>query len=89
MAHTIPTIRNIPIRSSISPAVTIRPILIRPVAQAQSRLKEAQKLGFDQAYCPEGNLKDGATRNFAVTGLPELGDFIAKISAKAGAGGNA
>lgn len=62
---------------------------IRPVAQAQSRLKEAQKLGFDQAYCPEGNLKDGATRNFAVTGLPELGDFIAKISAKAGAGGNA
>ncbi len=61
---------------------------IRPVAQAQSRLKEAQKLGFDQAYCPEGNLKDGATRNFAVTGLPELGDFIAKISAKAGAGSN-
>ena len=62
---------------------------IRPVAQAQSRLKEAQKLGFDQAYCPEGNLKDGSAKNFSVTGLPELGDFIAKITAKAGANGSA
>ncbi|MTI42332.1 DNA replication and repair protein RadA [Roseibium hamelinense] len=58
---------------------------IRPVAQAQSRLKEAQKLGFDQAYCPDGNLKDGASGGLRVTGLPELGDFVAKLSASAGA----
>ncbi|MEJ2416758.1 MAG: magnesium chelatase domain-containing protein, partial [Exilibacterium sp.] len=58
---------------------------IRPVAQAQSRLKEAQKLGFDKAYCPQGNLKDRGESDFTATGLEELGDFIAKISAKAGA----
>ncbi len=60
---------------------------IRPVAQAQSRLKEAQKLGFDEAYCPDGNLKDRTAKGFSATGLLELGDFIAKISAKTGAGG--
>ncbi|MEO9529574.1 MAG: DNA repair protein RadA, partial [Roseibium sp.] len=60
---------------------------IRPVAQAQSRLKEAEKLGFDQAYCPEGNLKDGAASSFRATGVPELGDFVAKIAAEAGASG--
>jgi DNA repair protein RadA/Sms len=60
---------------------------IRPVAQAQSRLKEAEKLGFDQAYCPEGNLKDGAASPFKATGLPELGDFIAKLTAETGAQG--
>ncbi|WFE88045.1 DNA repair protein RadA [Roseibium porphyridii] len=60
---------------------------IRPVAQAQSRLKEAEKLGFDQAYCPEGNLKDNAASAFKATGLPELGDFVAKLSAEASASG--
>ena len=59
---------------------------IRPVAQAQSRLKEAHKLGFDKAYCPQGNLKDKGKSDFTATGLEELGGFIAKISAKAGAG---
>jgi len=54
---------------------------IRPVAQAQSRLKEAQKLGFERAYCPQGNLKDGDKSAFTATGLQELGEFIAKISA--------
>ncbi|MTI00391.1 DNA repair protein RadA [Roseibium sp. RKSG952] len=58
---------------------------IRPVAQAQSRLKEAQKLGFDQAYCPDGNLKDGVSGGLQVTGLQELGDFVAKLSAAASA----
>lgn len=60
---------------------------IRAVAQAQSRLKEAKKLGFDQAFCPDGNLKDGLISDFKVTGLPELGDFIAKLAAKTGANG--
>ncbi|MEJ8475326.1 DNA repair protein RadA [Roseibium algae] len=59
---------------------------IRPVAQAQSRLKESQKLGFDKAFCPQGNLKDKMQSDFAATGLEDLGDFIAKISVKAGAG---
>lgn len=60
---------------------------IRSVAQAQSRLKEAKKLGFDQAFCPDGNLKDNLISDFVVTGLPELGDFIAKLAAKTGANG--
>ncbi|MBD8892746.1 DNA repair protein RadA [Roseibium litorale] len=54
---------------------------VRPVAQAQSRLKEAQKLGFDKAFCPQGNLKDGSKPEFAATGLSELGELIAKITA--------
>jgi len=58
---------------------------IRPVAQAPARLKEAQKLGFEQAYCPDGNLKDKMAKGFSATGLPELGDFVAKLSARAGA----
>ncbi|MFD1694518.1 DNA repair protein RadA [Roseibium aestuarii] len=57
---------------------------IRPVAQAQSRLKEAEKLGFDKAYCPQGNLKDKAPTGMTAQGLEELGDFIAKISAHGG-----
>ncbi|WP_417691829.1 DNA repair protein RadA [Roseibium sp.] len=57
---------------------------IRPVAQAQSRLKEAEKLGFDKAFCPQGNLKDKALTDLTANGLEELGDFIAKISAQAG-----
>ncbi len=62
---------------------------IRPVAQAQTRLKEAEKLGFDLAYCPQGNLKDGGATSLKATGLTELGDFVAKISAEAGASGTA
>ncbi|MBD8875254.1 DNA repair protein RadA [Roseibium polysiphoniae] len=62
---------------------------IRPVAQAQSRLKEAHKLGFDKAFCPKGNLKDGRRTDFAATGLEELGGFIAKIAAKGGSGADA
>lgn len=57
---------------------------IRPVAQAPSRLKEAQKLGFDKAFCPQANLKD-ARMDIVATGLEELGDFVAKISANTGA----
>lgn len=60
---------------------------IRPVAQAASRLKEAEKLGFDKAYCPEGNIKDSASLRSGTTGLPELGDFVAKLSAHSGAAG--
>lgn len=58
---------------------------IRPVAQAPARLKEAQKLGFEQAYCPEGNLKDKMANGFSATGLPELGDFVAKLAVRSGA----
>ncbi|MBO6757050.1 MAG: DNA repair protein RadA [Roseibium sp.] len=58
---------------------------IRPVAQAPARLKEARKLGFEQAFCPLGNLKDRSATELSAIGLPELGDFIAKLSARAGA----
>jgi DNA repair protein RadA/Sms len=33
---------------------------IRPVPQAESRLKEAAKLGFKQAFIPKGTRVDGA-----------------------------
>ncbi|NBN77718.1 DNA repair protein RadA [Microvirga tunisiensis] len=54
---------------------------IRPVAQGQARLKEAQKLGFDRAICPQGTLKDGGKGEIAADGVQDLASFIARITA--------
>ncbi|NRG18958.1 DNA repair protein RadA [Rhizobiales bacterium] len=54
---------------------------VRPVSQAQSRLKEAQKLGFSSALAPQANLKDGLKDMPSITGLAELGDMVARIAA--------
>ncbi len=56
---------------------------VRPVAQAASRLKEAQKLGFGQAVIPDGNMKEGSNALGHVKGLEELGDLVANIAASA------
>jgi DNA repair protein RadA/Sms len=58
---------------------------VRPVAQGQSRLKEAQKLGFDRAICPAGNIKDGTGPDMSAEGIQDLSAFIAKIAAKGSA----
>ena len=55
---------------------------VRPVAQGQARLKEAQKLGFDRAICPAGNIKDGTGPELSAEGIQDLSAFIAKIAAK-------
>ncbi len=55
---------------------------VRPVAQGQARLKEAQKLGFDRAICPAGNIKDGTGPDLSAEGIQDLSAFIAKIAAK-------
>lgn len=54
---------------------------VRPVAQAASRLKEAQKLGFGQAVIPDGNMKEGSKALGHIKGLEELGDLVANIAA--------
>jgi len=59
---------------------------IRPVAQAENRLKEAAKLGFLQAYCAlpaqqKGNIsKEGSHTIHAMKYLIELLDFLPKLS---------
>jgi DNA repair protein RadA/Sms len=59
---------------------------VRPVAQAESRLKEAAKLGFTRAYCAlptqqKGNVaKDGIEFVHVMKYLIELLDFLPKLS---------
>ncbi|WP_428697034.1 DNA repair protein RadA [Stappia sp.] len=52
---------------------------VRAVSQAQSRLKEARKLGFTSAFVPEANAGDADGDQ--VTGLSELTDLVARIAA--------
>jgi DNA repair protein RadA/Sms len=55
---------------------------VRAVSQAQSRLKEARKLGFTSAFVPEANAGDGASDGGPVTGLSELADLVAQVAAR-------
>ncbi|WP_186389384.1 DNA repair protein RadA [Stappia sp. TSB10P1A] len=55
---------------------------VRAVSQAQSRLKEARKLGFTSAFVPESNAGDGASEGGPVTGLSELADLVAQVAAR-------
>ena len=58
---------------------------LRPVAQAQVRLKEAQKLGFTQAFVPQANIKnrDAKASDLTIRSLSELGEMVAEIAAGA------
>jgi DNA repair protein RadA/Sms len=68
---------------------------VRQVAQAEARLKEAQKLGFAKAALPRrvagGNRKLAAPEGLALDEIGHLGDLVAwftgKAAAKGGAGG--
>jgi DNA repair protein RadA/Sms len=58
---------------------------VRPVAQAENRLKEAAKLGFTRAYCAlpaqqKGNTgKNGIDAIHVMKYLIELLDFLPKL----------
>ena len=55
---------------------------LRPVAQAENRLKEARKLGFSQAILPESQRLDGD----GVMGLNRMADLTAFVGEVFGAG---
>ncbi|NOX41917.1 MAG: DNA repair protein RadA [Alphaproteobacteria bacterium] len=51
---------------------------LRPISQADARLKEAQKLGFSNAIAPQ-SIKAVSSANFAINKLSDLGDFIVEV----------
>lgn len=51
---------------------------LRPTSQAESRLKEAQKLGFSEAITPQG-VKAATVSGINVKRLSDLGEFIVEI----------
>ena len=62
---------------------------VRQVAQAESRLKEAQKLGFSAACLPRrvarGNRPLFAPEGLALQEIGHLGDLVVRFAGKAGA----
>ena len=55
---------------------------LRPVAQAENRLKEAQKLGFSQAILPEGQKVEGVGSDRGGMGtrrIADLTEFVGEI----------
>jgi DNA repair protein RadA/Sms len=55
--------------------------VVRPVAQAAARLKEAQKLGFGRAIVPESARGDATETSLAVTAIGALQTLVADIAA--------
>lgn len=53
---------------------------LRPVAQTENRLKEAQKLGFSQAIAPEKS-KQTAVQGIRVRKMPDLITFVGDVFA--------
>jgi DNA repair protein RadA/Sms len=56
--------------------------VVRPVAQAPARLKEAQKLGFTRAVIPQAARADSAETDLAVTAMSSLASLVAEIAAQ-------
>ena len=52
---------------------------IRPVARMEQRLKEAERLGFEQAFVPEGSPK--AIEGLTITPLKRLSDLVELLAA--------
>ena len=55
---------------------------LRPVAQAENRLKEAQKLGFSQAILPEAQKVEGpgdSGAGLSLRRIPDLTSFVGEI----------
>lgn len=50
---------------------------VRPVGRAEARLREAAKLGFDQALCPSLNVKEKGVR---LTSVSLLAEAVERIS---------
>ena len=51
---------------------------LRPIAQAEARLKEAAKLGFNAAIAPS-SIKQASTPEFTLKKLSDLGEFIVEV----------
>jgi DNA repair protein RadA/Sms len=51
---------------------------LRPVAQAENRLKEAQKLGFSQAILPDSQKVEGAG-GMGVSRIADLTGFVGEV----------
>jgi len=51
---------------------------LRPITQADARLKEAAKLGFVAAIAP-ASIKQASTPDFSLKKLSDLGDFIVEV----------
>jgi DNA repair protein RadA/Sms len=51
---------------------------LRPVAQAENRLKEARKLGFTAAMLPRGGKLEGGDRR-GVAQLADLTGFVGEV----------
>jgi len=51
---------------------------LRPVSQTENRLKEAQKLGFANAFGPQGG-KDVATQGIKLVRLGDLTTFVGDV----------
>jgi DNA repair protein RadA/Sms len=54
---------------------------VRPVAHAQARLKEAEKLGFARAVAPAAAPGDEPVPALALAGVGQLADLVARIAA--------
>ena len=55
---------------------------LRPVAQAENRLKEAQKLGFEAAIAPEGckfGSRGDENAAFSLQRLPDLTSLVGDV----------
>src|SRR5271167_4246645 len=58
--------------------------MVRPVAQAAARLKEAQKLGFARAFVPETSRGEAADLALALTTVGPLLDLVVQIAPQGG-----
>ncbi len=54
--------------------------MVRPVAQAPARLKEAAKLGFGRAVVPESSQSEAGDGAIALTGIGPLMDIVTAIA---------
>ena len=59
---------------------------LRPVAQAENRLKEAQKLGFSQAILPDGQKVEGVMTDRGGMGMRRIADLTGFVGEVFGAG---
>jgi DNA repair protein RadA/Sms len=58
--------------------------MVRPVAQAAARLKEAQKLGFARAFVPDTSRAEASDLALALTSVGPLLDLVAGIAPQGG-----
>ncbi len=59
--------------------------MVRPVAQAPARLKEAAKLGFGRAVVPDSSQSEAGDSAIALTGIGPLMDIVAAIAPRGAA----